>query len=672
MYFRSNQVGIWLVAVFWCVGSYALAADAPQRLPRKDCFFGLHFDLHPSEHDTELGKDTTEENVAQLLERVKPDYVQYDCKGHRGYCGYPSQVGSPSPGIVKDALAVWRKATMDRGVGLYVHFSGVWDDRALELHPEWARIDAEEKPDRQKNSTFGPYVDELLIPQLHEVVSKYTLDGVWVDGECWAAELDYCPAALKAWKEKTGLDEAPKKAGDAHWQEWKNFQRDQFEAYLTHWVNELHGLDPGLQSTSNGMYTTMAPKPVTAPLDFLSGDYSPGDSVDTARLEARYLASVGMPWDLMAWGFDKGEDFGWSWKTPVHLMQEAAVVLMQGGGFQIYYQPTRAGFVPPPIIETTGQVADFCRARQTVSHKSASVPQVALLLSYESYKDRSNRVYSAWGGEYNGLKGALFALLEMHYSVDVLAEHQLQPRLAEYPLVALPDTTRLTEEFRTALLDYVRNGGNLLLMDLESAKLFQKELGVSFEGEPQTVQAELGTKTGIVNLNGVWQKVALAGASTLGNRYTTRDVRRPGEPAATVADYGKGKIGAVYGPFCRGYLNTHHPWLREFLQPLMEELFPEPAVKVAAPSSVEIALRHTKDGLLSLHLLNRANMPLGNYRVIDDVPKAGPIEFTLQVPQRPKHVKLVPSNDKLNWRYKNGELSVKIPSIHIHEVVVVE
>lgn len=94
-------------------------------IPRRDAFFGMHFDLHPSAGDTVLGADTTEANVAELLDRVKPDYVQYDCKGHAGYAGYPTKIGSPSPGIVQDALAIWRKVTADRSIGLYVHYSGV-------------------------------------------------------------------------------------------------------------------------------------------------------------------------------------------------------------------------------------------------------------------------------------------------------------------------------------------------------------------------------------------------------------------------------------------------------------------------------------------------------------------------------------------------------------------
>lgn len=77
-----------------------LAAVAEKKGPvaRKDAFFGLHFDLHPQKTDTSLGADITEENIFKLLDRVRPDYVQYDSKGHAGYAGYPTQTGWPSGG----------------------------------------------------------------------------------------------------------------------------------------------------------------------------------------------------------------------------------------------------------------------------------------------------------------------------------------------------------------------------------------------------------------------------------------------------------------------------------------------------------------------------------------------------------------------------------------------
>ena len=69
--------------------------------------------------------------------RTRPDWVQTDCKGHPGYTSWPTSVGSPSPGVVKDSLRIYRDVTRELGIKLGVHYSGVWDARAVELHPDW-------------------------------------------------------------------------------------------------------------------------------------------------------------------------------------------------------------------------------------------------------------------------------------------------------------------------------------------------------------------------------------------------------------------------------------------------------------------------------------------------------------------------------------------------------
>jgi len=647
----------------------------PRSVPiaRKDAFFGLHFDLHPQETDTSLGADISEDNIRDLLTRVKPDYVQYDCKGHAGWTGYPTEVGWASPGIVKDSLAVWRKATRDLGVGLFIHYSGVWDFKAVKEHPDWARVGPDGKRDQNATSVFGPYVDKLLIPQLEEVTAKYGLDGVWADGECWGAQLDYSPRALAAWRKETGYRDAPKDRTDPRWLEWKIFNRRAFESYLCHWVDALHAANPALQLTSNWMYTTFAPKPAVAKLDFLSGDYSPSLSVDSARVEARYLASTGMPWDLMAWGFDKGKDLGWSIKPAEHLEQEASVVLMQGGGFQIYHNPTRSGYLVEPVIAQEASVAEFCRAREEASHKSTSVPQVALLLSSESFWDRSDAVFAPWGDVFTDLQGALHVLLNLHYSVDILAEHQLLPRLKEYPLVIIPDSHKLTAEFRKALTDYVEQGGNLLLLGEKSARLFEPVLGASLDGAPEQRVVELGSESGVTSANGEWQKVKPTTAKAAGFIYPTRDTRRDGQVAATINSFGKGKVGAVYGPVSSIYFRSHHPWLRDFVGGLTRELFPDPAVKVDGPYGLDVSLRTTRDGKLSVHLLNTANMPLPDrYGFTDFIPPLESIRLTVKTAAKPRSVAWVPDGGSLDWSWSGGRLTVTISKLKIHGVIVIE
>jgi hypothetical protein len=178
-------------------------------LPRSAGFFGIHTDFHASALDRELWADLSEEMVEWFLEELKPDYVQVDCKGHVGYASYPTKIGFPAPGLKKDGLVIWREGTRRRNIALAVHYSDLWDAAAIEHHPEWAVVHADGSRDAMAVSLFSPYLDELMIPQLQEVISTYDVDGVWVDADCWGIAWDYSERALAAFTNATGLAEAP-------------------------------------------------------------------------------------------------------------------------------------------------------------------------------------------------------------------------------------------------------------------------------------------------------------------------------------------------------------------------------------------------------------------------------------------------------------------------------
>ena len=104
--------------------------------------------------------------------------------------------------------------TRERGVALFMHYSGVWDDRAVAMHPGVGRRStATASPSKRATSVFGPYVDELMIPQLRELAGEYGVDGVWVDGDCWGTMPDYGEAAVREFCEQTGAEAAPRKSG---------------------------------------------------------------------------------------------------------------------------------------------------------------------------------------------------------------------------------------------------------------------------------------------------------------------------------------------------------------------------------------------------------------------------------------------------------------------------
>lgn len=650
-------------------------ASYPKRLTRAESFLGIHFDFHAGPDCNEIGKNTTRQMIEQILAQVRPDYLQIDCKGHRGLSSYPTRVGNPAPGFVGDPLRLWREVTAEHGVSLFMHYSGVADDEAIVKNPAWAAVQSDGKRNTRATSVFGPYVDKLLIPQLKELSDVYGVDGVWVDGECWAAIPDYSEAALAAFRKEKGIEKTPRKPTDPGYFEFMQFNREGFRRYLRHWVDEIHRHNPRFQVASNWAFSDHMLEPVTANVDFLSGDYSLQDSVNAARFSARCLAPQGKPWDLMAWAFSgKHREPGRSLKSVVQLQREAAIVLAQGGGFQAYFKQKRDGSIYDWQMKLMAETARFCRARQAVCHRAQSVPQIALLFSREAHYRQSPRLFVPQSAGAMALRGVLQCLVESQNVVDIRSEHHLAGRMAEYPLIVIPEWDYLDPAFKSELVEYVQGGGNLLLIGPAAAKLFEKELDVRLAGKGMADGIRYlehdgwlaGFKTGM-------QEATLGQtAQGFGRLYTDDDPRNPSQPAASIRQLGKGRIAATYFSIGERYTNAKTSVVRDFVDSLVRQLFPKPMVEVAGSHDVEVTLmRH--QGKLAVNLINTAG-PHADTRVyvFDEIPTVGPLTVTLRLPQTPKSITLEPEHKSIPFESQGGEIKLTLPRLAIHDILVVE
>ncbi len=638
----------------------------------EDAFFGLHYDLHPGAGDTELGRETTYEHIKAELEKVRPDFVQYDCKGHPGWAGYPTQVGSPSPGIVNDALKVWRQVTRDMGIPLSIHYSGVWDTRAIELHPDWARIGSDGKPDKNNTCPLSGYTRELVIPQLLEVIENYGIDGMWIDGECWASFPCYCDLCKAEFTKRTGIQEVPLKSGEAHWQEWIAFHRTLFVEHVTTYTNAVHAKYPDVMVCSNWMYSVRMPEEISAPIDYLSGDFDPSFGAERACAESRFIGGRGLPWDLMAWSFLKTGDQPWTFKAVPHLCQEVSTVLAQGGAVFIYDTPLRSGRLTGWHQDILAQVADFCRKRKEVCHKTQTLPQVAILHSQSYFYKHNAPLY---GLSANGpMEGALHAVLENGYSADILNEDQLIARMAGYPLVVIPEQEGLPDKVKTALQNYVEAGGRLVISGMEASREFPELTGCeALEG--QRGGAWIPSGNGFVPIEGTWRDVKLGTAKELAPLFSQKDPagNETGMPAATLNRVGKGVVVTLHGPVFKAYHQGHYPMLRGFIGEMLAATEAPGLIQVDGPWWIEMSAR-TKEGKRLIQLVNRATSGYlaPNRHMVESVPNTGPFSITVPQEQRPKRCYLAPDEEGVEWSWKDGLLTAKISGLAIHNVVVIE
>ncbi|MCA9167466.1 MAG: hypothetical protein KDB23_07340 [Planctomycetales bacterium] len=663
---RHWPTSVCLALLAILVLSPAIRAADPPRLKRADSFLGVHFDFHAGPDCIEVGKQTTPAMIENIIELVHPDYLQIDCKGHPGYSSYPTRVGNPVPGFVGDPLRVWREVTARRGVSLYLHYSGVWDSKAIADHPEWAARDANGNGNPNATSFYSPYARELLIPQLRELATVYGVDGVWVDGECWASVPDYGDAALEAFRATTGIHDVPRGPGDAHWFEFLEFNREAFRKYLRNYIGQVKQTNPDFQMCSNWAFTDHMPEPVSAAVDFLSGDYSPQDSVNSARLSGRLLVRQGKPWDLMAWSFSTQPDY--RQKTSEQLKREAAVVVALGGGFQAYFRQKRDGSIYDEQMPVMAEVARFCRERQTLCHHSLPVPQVALLFSTASHYREINGLFSR---NNQRIDGVLQALLENQHSVEVLTEHQLTGRMSQYPLIVVPEWTFLETSFKEQLRKYVSAGGSLLLIGPRSAALFADDLQATIDDGPTvTKPLDITFDERHVTLTDEGQRVELHGNARAFATLVINNDKAGQAPASSVTQLGKGQIAATYFSFGRSYRQDQQVALRQVLQGLVDQLFPEPLVTVTGSESVDVCVAQQGDKLL-VNLVNTSG-PHRTVSVQDSIPAVGPLKVTVRLAKPPQQVTLEPQGESVVSEFMAGKLHLRVPEVAIHTVVVVE
>ena len=644
-------------------------------------FFGLHYDLHAAAEDTRLGAELTPQHLRRQLEKVKPDFVQCDCKGIPGYASYPTKIGYPAPGIVRDALRVYRDVTREMGIPLSVHYSGLWDVRAVEMHPEWSALDPAGKlvvprPGYEYGfiCRLGPYVDDLMIPQLLEIIAEYDVDGFWVDCDNWAVVDCYCSRCRAEFKRRTGISEPPVQRDHPDWPAWRAFQRDTFTEYVSKYTAAIHERKPGCAVCSNWLYSIRQPGPVTIPVDYLSGDFTPSFGCDRAGLEGRYIDGHRMPWNLMAWTFTRQkEEVPFQTKTANHLCQETAEVMSCGGAVFLYDQPQRSGWTTEWHQDIFADVADFCRKRQPFCQNSESAPEVAILLS-SSHFWKNNTEAFCLGESQVGIEGALNLLLENQYHVDILDETRLLKRIREYALVVVAEQNPISSEVVSALESYAGSGGIVLITGSHLAETCAGLVGVEAVGPMENTSWNLPVRGEAATLAGPWRPVKVVDAEVYASvmKEQQPDKDETLYPGATIRRVKKGKIVGIHGDLMRNYYFTHHPRIAYFLADLLNSLDIKRRLIVSGPPSLEVSLRKRGSSFM-VHLVNRSANPTLTYNrhFVEEIPPIGPVLVKLRLDKKPDQVTLEPGHRKVDWFYTRKWLEVRVGAVVIHEILAI-
>ncbi len=627
-------------------------------------FFGLHFDFHATMDDKNIGKGINETQIEQLLAIIKPDFVQVDTKGVHGIASYPTDVGFVAGPYERDVLEIWRRLTLKHNIDLYSHYTTIMDAQAVKEHPDWGRIDNSGKADAGKISIFSDYAHEYFLPQIKEIISRYGIDGIWIDADSWALDPEHGNKVKNLLKQKTGLNEIPSKDDEVNYRKYIEFLRDSYVEYAESYVDRIHSFDPYFKVGINWAYSKMMPEPITIDVDYLSADMSGKNWVYDASYDSRFFAAYNIPWDLMSWSFsDKGT------KPQELLLLEAAEVISMGGGYQSYWFQHRNGGIDLKNVSLMNELSDFCRSREPYCFGSEIIPQVGVYISRETWAANTNTVYN--GGGNDNIQGIVSLLLDAGIPVSIILPHQVE-QLNSYPMVVIPEASVLSPGIKSEFINYAGSGGKLLIIGSDAVTNFKNELGVSFVESFVYKKFSLKKGSKFYELDLPYYHVkAKSGTNVVVSSYVAGNNSKVYSPFITERKLGSGSISGLYSNIGLTYHLNDEKIIKEVMKSYLEEIFQNRTVDIKSESKIHTVLAR-KDGDIMINLVNMGDFkPFKEASHYTGIIPVKNLKVRYKTNVSPAKVIQQPEGIEIPFIYDGTYVEMNVPKLDIYSILQV-
>lgn len=530
------------------------------------------------------------------------------------------------------------------------------------------------------------YWEDWVQVHLRELIEQYDPEGIWVDGD-WPGPC-YCSRCQARYRDDTG-----------HTAPWSELvTRPEFAAeyaktwnQITHeWRTKFNAYVKELKPTCVYSAGNVSPRhEFMGPFDWRSGDFfSPGfyNLRDMARM-MRCYTTLGVPYD--AYVCDTSftharKNVRSRSKTLDRMMQESVTVAANGGIVGYWTYPLGNGAWVPSRMKKAIAVRQYLTRCEEIFLHTESAAWAAVVAS--------DPASSALGE--GGVAGAHSLLAAVHASPDVMDESGVTDTMP-YKLIMLPEQAYLDAKVAAKLEAFVRAGGVLISsgQSLRSAEL-QKMLGVSAVecGKVKDGHVILQTSDEPTGIDSAWDSIT-SSAETLYPLYLTwdqfnfenrnmpnnwpmfgqMDEEHPvpaGFSAAITRTLGKGRLVHIATDLCGRYFTYGDPQMLRWFREIMEFAMPERPVRTDAPAWVDLSLRR-KAGALLVHVVNQnPGRDISRLHTddtwVDEIPAVGPYQITVQTARQPDQVVWEPAGTPAACFWKDGVLTVTLPSVRIH------
>jgi len=628
----------------------------------------IHLDFHTSPAIPGIGADFDAREFARTMKRAHVNSVTVFAKCGQGHLYYNTRHPARHPGLRKghDLLAKQIEALHRENIRAPIYISVLFDGYAARAHPGWLVVNPDNtrwtpkplEPGWDVLDMSSPY-QEFLVEQTAEVLRKFRpVDGIFFD-ICWdqPSVSVYALAAMR----KAGLDPT-------------------IEA---HRIEHARRVSAAYMKRFSLMVKATAPRATvyynSRPLAGLPQDVRHMTHVEIEALatggwgylyfpkNVRFARNFNRPYMGMTARFHRSwGDFG-GYKPRAALQFEVCQMLAHGAQCSIGDQLHPRGRLDKAAYELIGSVYAHAEACEPWTADAKPVTEIAVLRTGIGYQD-------APGSANDGVTRMLTQLKLQFDLVDVTSN------LDPYELVIVPDGFTIQPEHAKLL-----RGRRLLIAG--DPKSLSRDAGVKVIGESPftTTYFRLGKDaTDHAVYERGWRMKPTAGATTLArvvepyfertwehfcSHFQTPPLPKPGPYAAAIR---KRNIITIAFPVFRSYATHGNLPYRQLVSECINALLPNKLVEVTGPSTLEVTVMRQRDRTI-VHLLHFvAERRTQTLDLIEDIVPLFDVPLSLRLASKPKQVYLAPQKSALDWDYNGGRVTLKVPRVDGHAMVVFE
>jgi hypothetical protein len=671
----------------------AVSAAEAEAVTRDLPFRQIHLDFHTGEWVPDVGADFDPEAFLWTLKRARVNSVNVFAKCMHGYAYYDTAIGVRHPALKRDLLGEMLGALRPARIAVNYYYGLTWDALAAARHPEWRILDRAGKPVTFGGQNSGvawqqvclnsPYLDQVE-RENEEILQKYRGDGAWFD-IAWTPPTGCFCRWCREERDRAGLDDSP-----VNIKRHNKIVAGRMEARLTSLV---HRHWPEALAFYNSR-TVLGIRDELANYSHIEIESLPTGGWGYTHLQqrVRHMRTLGKQLVGMNGRFHKSwGDFG-GLKNQAALDYECFSFLANGTRCCIGDQLHPRGRLDAVTYDRVAAIYRKIEALEPYAKGARAITDIGVISAAVNMPETTSGLPIIDTGFTN-------MLVELHQQFDVL---DLESRFENYRLLILPDGIVPTRALVSALRRYLAGGGAFIashrsLLDPETNQFALSELGVKFLADSRFRDEffypapgafpDLADYAYFLYQRGLSIE-ALPGTevlATYGHPYFDRSPEHYSSHVQTPVDrrtteplvVRRGRTAYIANPFFTSYAADGYGVYKEIVAALIRSLLPEPLlVAKNLPSTAQVTLMAQQvDGRnrFVVHLLHYPfTRRAPNLDVIEEPGLLKDVQLRVRTAERPRRVRLVPSDAELAIRYENEYAHFEVPHVEGHQAIVVE